>query len=966
VASDRGNEKAEETAIRDFSDIWEIALAGSGAGIWDRSFVTNQIRYSAAWFAILGYPYDTRQLHVTEFYSRLHPDDRPHVQAALQAHSDRKTAFYEVEYRIRCKDGTYKWVLSRSGVTERAEDGTPLRMVGTTTDVSTTRSMAEQMKEQNAKLRDNAAKLSALSRELGERTRELRAAHRLAKIGVWRWDVQDRAIHVSRELWRFIGLPPTDAPATYEQIKLLHHPDDYHDALAAYYKALRTKAPVTLECRFIQPDGAVQHVLTHVEPIVRPDGNVTQLRGTSQNITAYRHIEAALRDSEDRYRHMVELHPQIPWTAGPDGDVLELGAKWHQLTGLTQAEAPAGYWIAAVHPDDRPRVAALWLDCVANGRPLDCEFRFIAHDGQTGWFRARAAARLSHQGEILRWYGTLEDITDRHKAESDRRATETLAFRVLEATKDAVIVFDRSGRAKYANTQATELFRSYAPLANRGIGEIFQSEPKSHLKQALWRGVESGENSHATFFCEVLRLWIEATIYADAENVSLFLRDISDTRRVEEQLSYAASHDSLTGILNRGEFFARLQETIAQQPAGRRTALFCLDVDNFKGINDVHGRPVGDGLLQQIVERLASLLRPDDLLARSGGNEFMLAQTSIATEEEAETLAAHILRTMARGFLVDELVIAISMSIGIATATSAATDAEALYKQADIALYQSKTNARGNFRFFHPDMQKKFDRAHRLRLDLMTALKKNEFYLEFQPIIRTSDGALDGAEALLRWQHPTWGLISPAEFVPIAEDSGLICEIGSWVLHQACLAAQRWSTALNISVNVSPRQFELGDIVQTAADALRRSGLAPARLKLEITESVFISKESASLYMMNELQNLGLSLVLDDFGTGYSALSYLDTFRFDLVKIDRSFIAKSGNAEEMQPLLEAIIGITSALKLPVTAEGVETWEQFECVRKLGCQYVQGYLFGKPATETAFSRGLREQRRAESF
>jgi diguanylate cyclase (GGDEF)-like protein/PAS domain S-box-containing protein len=965
LAVDRGNEKAGETStdIRDFSDIWEVALAGSGTGIWDCNIVTSEIRYSATWFALFGYSYETPQLHIEEFFSKIHPDDRAHVQAVIQAHFDQQTAFFEVEYRIRCKDGSYKWALCRGGVTQRADGGSPLRMVGTTTDVSATRSLTEQLKRQNAKLRDNAAKLSAVTRELAERTRELKDAHRLAKIGLWRWDVQDRSIHLSRELRQLIGLPPSETSVTYDQIKLLHHPDDYHDALAAYYKALHTKEPVTLECRLIYPDGIVRNVLTHVEPIMQADGSVTQLRGTSQNITAYRNIEAALRDSEDRYRHVVELHPQIPWTAGPDGGILEVGSKWYQFTGLTPEETLPCGWITAVHPDDRLRVMALWRDCVASGRPLDCEYRINLHDGRNSWFRARAAARLSHQGEILRWYGTLEDITDRRRAEATQRASETLAFRVLEATKDAVIVFDRSGRVKYANAQATDLFCFRAPLTNLCIGDIFQSVPQSLLTKALKRGVESGESSNSTFYFEFLRLWVEANIYADAENVSLFLRDISDKRRAEEQLNYAARHDFLTGILNRGEFFARLQETIARHAPGQRTAMFCLDVDNFKGINDVHGHPIGDGLLQQIVERLSPLLHPNDLLARSGGNEFMLAQTGITTEGEAEILAEHIIRTMGRGFRINDLVIATSMSIGVAITTPDVTDVETIYKQADIALYQSKTNAKGNYRFFHPDMQEKFDRAHRLRLDLMMALKNEELYLEFQPIIRTSDGTIDGAEALLRWQHPTRGLISPTEFIPIAEDSGLICEIGSWVLHQACAAAQKWSTEVSISVNVSPRQFELGDIVQTVADALRHSGLAPERLKLEITESVFISKESANLYMMNELQNLGLNLVLDDFGTGYSSLSYLDTFRFDLVKIDRSFIAKSSNAEETQPLLEAIIGITTALKLPVTAEGVETHEQFERVRKLGCQYAQGYLFGKPMAEATFLQWLQGPRRA---
>jgi diguanylate cyclase (GGDEF)-like protein/PAS domain S-box-containing protein len=953
LAIDHGNERAGKTAtkcVRDFSDIWEVALAGGGTGIWDRNLVTNQTRYSATWLAIFGDAGVTPQSHSQDSFSEFHPDDLSEIHAAIGAHVDQQTAFYEVEHRIRCQDGSYKWVLCRGRVTERATDGSPLRMVGTTTDISATRSLAEQLKAQNAKLLD-------LTHELAERTSELEAAKCLAKIVSWRWDLQNSSIHFSREFWGTSLLPP-GAPATFEQIKLLHHPDDHQDALAAYDKAVHTKEPVTLECRVVRPDGVICHVLTHVEPIVQPDGSVTQLRGTSQNITAYRNIEAALRDSEDHYRHVVELHPQIPWTAGPDGGVLEVGPKWYQLSGMTQEETLRYGWMTRVHPDDVARMIALREECVATGRPLDCECRIFLQGGRTGWFRSRAAARLNDQGQIVRWYGTLEDVTDRHMAEAARRASEALAFRVLEATKDAVIVFDRSGRVKYANAQATSLFGSGASLTNLCIDDIFPSVPHSPLTRALNRGVESGENSSSRFFCESLGVWAEANIYADAENVSLFLRDISDKKRVEEQMNYAARHDSLTGTLNRGEFFVRLKDILAQEAPGRHTALFCLDVDNFKDINDVHGHPIGDGLLKQIVGRLAALLGANDLLARSGGDEFILAQTGIATEDEAETLAEQIRLVMRRAFSINDLVIATSMSIGVATTTPDQTDVETVYKQADIALYQSKIHAKGNFRFFHPDMQEKFDRAHRLRFDLTTALENKELSLSFQPIIRTSDGAIIGAEALLRWRHPMRGLISPAEFIPIAEDSGLICEIGAWVLHQACHAAQGWPAEVSVSVNVSPRQFELGDLVQTVADALRHSGLAPERLKLEITESVFISKESSNLYMMNELQNLGVSLVLDDFGTGYSSLSYLDTFRFDLVKIDRSFIAKSNHAEETHPLLEAIIGITSALKLPVTAEGVETREQFERVRNLGCQYAQGYLFGKPGGQAELLRRLR--------
>ena len=286
-----------------------------------------------------------RKIHIEESYSRLHPDDLSYVQAAIQAHFDQRTAFYEVEHRIRCKDGSYKWVLSRGKVTERTEDGSPLRMVGTTTDITATRSLAEQLKLQNARLRDNAAKLSALTRELAERTRELEAAHRLAKVVSWRWDLQNRSIHFSRELWEIMGLPPSEAPVTYDQIKLLHHPDDYHRAIASYYTALHSKSPVTLECRIVQPDGVVHHVLTHVEPIVQPDGSVTQLRGTSQNITALpQHRSGAAR----------QRGSLSPYGGTPPANSLDGRTGWRHSRGRTE--------MVPADRHDPGRDASLWLD----------------------------------------------------------------------------------------------------------------------------------------------------------------------------------------------------------------------------------------------------------------------------------------------------------------------------------------------------------------------------------------------------------------------------------------------------------------------------------------------------------------------------------------------------------------------------------------------------------------------------
>lgn len=634
-------------------------------------------------------------------------------------------------------------------------------MVGTTTDITAMRSLTEQLKLQNDRLRENAATLASLSGELTERTKELEAAHHIAKIASWHWNLKTQSIQLSRELQEIIGLPPSETPLTYDQVRRLYHPDDYDRVLSFFHTALRSKTPATLEYRIVHPDGTVRNVLTHVEPILQPDGRVSQVLGTTQDVTVYRKIEAALRDSEDHYRHMVELHPQIPWTAGPDGGLLEIGPKWFQLTGMTREETLPFGWIKGVHPDDGPRVMALWQRCLATGQHVDVEYRIKLPTGRSGWFRARAAPRINHLGQIVRWYGTLEDVTDRYTAEEGRRASEALAFRVLESTSDGVIVFDRTGRAKYANTKFARLVSTGSPLINRTIGDIFEAEPASLLTQAITRGKKSGEHSQFTVFCPATKIWLEMNVYEDTENVSVFLRDVSDKKRTEEYLNYSARHDFLTGALNRGEFFARLGNHFAQQAPHKYIALFCLDLDNFKDINDAHGHPAGDKLLRLIVERLNALLGEHDLLARTGGDEFMLARTGIIGHAEAVDLAERILNAMGAGFIVNELVIATSVSIGVAISTPDTQDIEAVYKQADIALYQAKANATGNFRLFHPDMQVKFDKAHRLRLDLKKALENKELFLEFQPIVRTSNGSIVGAEALLRWRNPAHGHVPP-------------------------------------------------------------------------------------------------------------------------------------------------------------------------------------------------------------
>lgn len=427
-----------------FSDILLQAIEGSGVGVWDRNLTTGEIRYSGSWYAILGY-FDLPLLsHIEESYKRIHPDELAYVQSEIQAHCDGKTAMYEVEHRLLCKDGTFKWVVSRGKVIEHSANGAPLRMVGTTMDITHIREMTEHLRAQNIRAEDDARRLSLLMDELTRKSDDLAAAHRLARVGAWRWDLLNRCLWFSAEIWWMMGLEPTDKRVTYELMRQIFHPDDYPGAMACFYDAVKAMTAITKEYRIVYPDGSVRNILSYAEPLTGPDGKVLGLRGTSQDVTEHRQIETALRESEDHYRHMVELHPQIPWLAGPDGAILEVGPQWHTITGIPREQTMPHGWLEAVFSEDRPVIVAAWQNCLESGKRLDTEYRLRLVDGRYGWFRARASARFDQGGEIVRWYGTLEDVTDRRHAETARQAAEAAAFRVLEATSDAVIICDNN------------------------------------------------------------------------------------------------------------------------------------------------------------------------------------------------------------------------------------------------------------------------------------------------------------------------------------------------------------------------------------------------------------------------------------------------------------------------------------------------------------------------------------------
>jgi diguanylate cyclase (GGDEF)-like protein len=424
--------------------------------------------------------------------------------------------------------------------------------------------------------------------------------------------------------------------------------------------------------------------------------------------------------------------------------------------------------------------------------------------------------------------------------------------------------------------------------------------------------------------------------------------DVTERRHADARIRFMAHHDGLTSLPNRVLFHERMEEFLRiASRSGERVAVLCLDLDHFKNVNDTLGHPVGDALLGAVASRLHSCVRDGDLVARIGGDEFAVLSVSSNHPARAELIAQRIVQTICRPYEIDGQRAIVGVSIGIAVATDHHSSADVLLKNADMAMYRAKADGRNTYRFFKTEMDVQMQARRSIELDLREALAREQFVVWYQPFIDLTTNRVSGFEALLRWQHPEHGVIPPGHFISIAEELGLIGPIGEWVLRQACRDAAAWSDALRVAVNLSPMQFRSDRLVEVVQDALGQAGLPSSRLELEITETALLQNNEAVLLALHRLRKLGVRTVLDDFGTGYSSLSYLRSFPFDKLKIDQSFVREMVTRPDCQAIVNSIADLARRLGMMTTAEGIETHEQLNQVRRAGCTEAQGYYFSPP-------------------
>ncbi len=559
------------------------------------------------------------------------------------------------------------------------------------------------------------------------------------------------------------------------------------------------------------------------------------------------------------------------------------------------------------------------------------------------------------------WVATHEDITERRKAELELERTKAFLDTVIENVPVTVFVKDvREQRYVLVNRAAEQLWGiPRDEVIGKHALDLF---PKQTADLIVARDGEllahSGQQFHVTHQVETphngtrlveLRRIAILDEHGKPEYLLGVVEDVTERARADERIKYMAHHDLLTGLSNRALFMEKIEEAGARlRRRGETFTVFMLDLDRFKNVNDSLGHPEGDSLLKETAQRLKSALRETDVLARLGGDEFAILQAGEANQwEDASSLADRIVEIMTRPYDISGNKVSIGTSIGIALAPADGIEPSELMKKADLALYRMKSEGRNGYRFFDAQMTADADALHRLEHDLREAISRGELEVHYQPIIDVQTCTPIGTEALVRWRHPQRGYIPPDQFIPLAEETGLIVPIGEFVLQRACTDAATWLPHIRVAVNLSLVQFRKGNLLDVILCALVESGLAPERLELEITELVLLENELEILAVIRQLKNLGVSLALDDFGTGYSSLSCLTKFPFDKIKIDKSFTQNMAKRAECAAIVASVRALGRGLNIVTTAEGVETEQQFELLRTAGVNLVQGYLFGRP-------------------
>jgi diguanylate cyclase (GGDEF)-like protein/PAS domain S-box-containing protein len=703
-----------------------------------------------------------------------------------------------------------------------------------------------------------------------------------------------------------------------------------------------------------------------------------QLSVFFRDITQRREREIALREAEHRYRTLVEQLPAMTYIAEPDNvsHITYVSPQIEHMLGYTPEEwnKDPDTWSEHIHPDDHALVVANDEATIREGREqFRLEYRLRAADGSYRWVRDTATLIRDIDGNPSYWQGISYDITEEKRTERAIRENEQRFRSLFENHPDAVFSIDSSGRILSANPAFTTMtgysltrrsdfyFVDIVLVEDQGRVQERFTETHNGTPQDLRAGIINLDGRRL----ELNLTTIPIIVDNDIVGVHVVAQDVTVHQELENQLAHQAFHDALTGLPNRNLFQNRLRDRIeiARRHTNRFAVLF-FDLDDFKVINDSLGHSAGDQLLIEVSRRVQTCIRGTDLLARLGGDEFTLLLENVDGPDEAVAIAKRIAEVLDDPFNLDGHELFATTSIGIAIGDQSTASPDDILRNADLAMYEAKNAGKDRYTIFEPSMNSRAWLRLTLEAEIRQGLPQNEFELYYQPIIDLESGEIDGVEALVRWNHPERGFLTPNEFISVAEESGLILPLGLWIIHDATKTLRAWQSLmpdgkpLRLSLNLSPKQYQHHRLVEELTATLTSVDFDPHLITLEITESVAMDDSSETIGTLKQLKDVGVTMALDDFGTGFSALSYLRRFPIDIIKIDQSFVAGLETDLEDTNIVRAVMAASLAMDLKVTAEGIETRQQLAILKEHGCQFGQGYLFARALSAVEMEQLLR--------
>ncbi len=912
-------------------------------------------QYVSPAFLRFGYPMSD-WLNDPDIWLRvIHPEDREWV-IQQTAESNRTGGEVDYEYRIIDAQGELHWVRDR-GCLILDSDGKAVCREGVMLDITIRKQTEEALRQSEERYR-----------KLFENANDIIYVH----------DLQGNYLSMNQAAERVFGYTREEAmKLNVSHIAAPEHLAIAEEKLLEKIEGDSKQTAYEIDC--IRKDNS-RITLEVNSTLITKDGAPVAVQGIARDITERKLTEEDLRESENRYRDLFENANDLIYTHDLRGNFTSLNRAGERITGYTRDEALAMNISQVVAPESLADAREMTAKKLAEDSSTTYEINVIAKDGR------RVALELStrliqKKGLPIGVQGVGRDVTERRRAEEALRMSEELYRNLGEGISHQVWTADPLGQLDYVNNRTLEYFqKSSGEVLGSGWQSVVHPDDLPTCVRSWQHSLLTGDYYEVEF-----RLrrhdgeyrWHKARANAGYDSDGKVTKwfgtntDIDSQKQTEEKLNFYARHDTLTSLPNRAEFMKHLRAAIDRGKANEfaRFAVLFLDLDRFKLINDSLGHLVGDKLLKAIAERLFAQVRPGDVVARLGGDEFTILLNRTGEQHDVINVAERVQRELAKPFQIDGYEVFTSASIGIIVSDDIVREPEDFLRDADSAMYRAKEAGKARYEVFDREMHVRNINQLRIETDLRHAVERREFEVLYQPIVDLFDGTICEFEALIRWRHPEHGLILPDEFVSAAEETGLIVPIGTWILGEACRQVAKWQDQsirpLSVSVNLSAKQLMHPSLMEHIRQLLDETGLEPGQLKLEVTEGTVMEHSERSLKVLEELSSLGISMSTDDFGTGYSSLSYLQRFPFDRLKIDRSFIDKMNKDEKSAAIVKTILMLGENLSIDVVAEGIETEEQLERLRMLGCRLGQGYLFARPV-EAAEARKLIRKKPGKMF